>query len=65
MKKLLSAAITMSTIALIAFVVISENVYESNVYAAPTSTPQENQQGQETSDGIKVEFGVPSKVYAT
>lgn len=65
MKKLLSSAITMSTIALIAFVVISENVYESNVYAAPTSTPQENQQGQETSDGIKVEFGVPSKVYAT
>jgi|CXWL01.1.fsa_nt_gi plastocyanin len=65
MKKLLSATIAMSTIALIAFVVISENVYESNVYAAPTNIPQENQQGQTTSDGIKVEFGVPSKVYAT
>lgn len=65
MKKLLSATITMSTIALIAFVVISENVYESNVYAAPITIPQENQQGQETSDGIKVEFEVPSKVYAT
>src|SRR3989338_952077 len=65
MKKLLSASIAMGTIALFAFAIISENTYESNVYAAPTNIPQENQQGQNISDGIKVEFGVPSKVYAT
>lgn len=65
MKKLLSTTLAIATISLIAFVITSENVHENKVYAVPTSVQQENQQGQKISDGIKVEFEVPSKVYAT
>lgn len=65
MEKLLSVTVAIAAIALIALFITSEYVYEGKVYAAPTTIPQENQSAQKTSDGVKIDFGVPTKVYAT